>query len=287
VPGAEIADFIEEQRSSARRPEQARMVPVRAREGSLAVTEELGLHEVGGDRTTVHGDELARPTGEEMERPGEELLAGPALALEEHGDAAGGHSFQAPEHRLQGGRERPEPGRAYRQIFALQQGRFAPVVRRVKGEEGAAHLKHRPVVEELLLDAFRVDEGSVPGPGIPHQPSVVLLPEVRMLRGHGRIGQLDLQHSVVELGLAFRSTSQEDTVHVVEEIAGWSCERPLGLDLEEETRPGPYGPPSRPLSQRPRIAPRRHPPTYSALRSHRHLCHGTGPCIGRRAFGPE
>src|SRR5215468_2212816 len=135
----EIADFIEEQRSSARRPEQARMVPVRAREGSLAIAEELGLHEVGGDRTTVHGDELARPTGEEMERPGEKLLAGPALALEEHGDAAGGHSFQAPEHRLQGGRERPEPRRAYRQILALQQGRFAAFVRRVEGEEGSAY----------------------------------------------------------------------------------------------------------------------------------------------------
>src|SRR5215470_13385092 len=36
----EIADFIEEQRSSARCAEQARMIPVRAREGSPAVTEE-------------------------------------------------------------------------------------------------------------------------------------------------------------------------------------------------------------------------------------------------------
>src|SRR5262245_30309121 len=108
-----------------------------------------------------------------MERPGEKLLAGPALALEEHGDAAGSHGFEAAEHRLAGPSNRPGPRRAYRQTRALQQGRFAPVVRRVKGEEGAAHLKHRPILEELLLDAFRVDEGSVPGPGIPDQPSVV------------------------------------------------------------------------------------------------------------------
>ena len=70
-----------------------------AGERALLVAEELGLEQRLGQGGAVDGDERPlRARAPRVQRPGEELLAGAALAFEQHGDVGRGR----PLHRLHG-----------------------------------------------------------------------------------------------------------------------------------------------------------------------------------------
>src|SRR5207302_4740681 len=60
----------------------------RARERARDVAEHLALDEVLGERATVHGDERARALALPVDLLRREVLAGAALAGDEHGHAA-------------------------------------------------------------------------------------------------------------------------------------------------------------------------------------------------------
>jgi hypothetical protein len=64
------------------------------------VPEQLGLEELLGERDAVHDDEwLVRSPAPPVDRAGDDLLAGPALAADEHGGIGPGH-FAGQVHGL-------------------------------------------------------------------------------------------------------------------------------------------------------------------------------------------
>src|SRR5207245_9389745 len=84
--GPQGADLVEEERAALRELELAKLALVGAGERTLLVAEQVGLDESLGDRRRVDGDEgpLA-PRALMVDGPGDELLAGTALAGAQHG----------------------------------------------------------------------------------------------------------------------------------------------------------------------------------------------------------
>ena len=85
--GGDVADLVEEDRAGVRRLEEPRpAAAARAGEGALLVPEELGLEQRLGERGAVHRHE--RPVAaaaRAVDALGDHLLAGAALAGDEHG----------------------------------------------------------------------------------------------------------------------------------------------------------------------------------------------------------
>ena len=83
---AERADLVEEDGATVRQLELAELARVRAGEGAALVAEELRFDERVGDGRHVDGDErLIAPGTPPVDRPRHQLLAGAALARDEHG----------------------------------------------------------------------------------------------------------------------------------------------------------------------------------------------------------
>src|SRR5207248_11404387 len=87
-----LADLVQEQRAAVGLLEAADPPPVGARERALLVSEELRLEQRLRDRGAVHLDQRpARALRLRVDRVGDDLLPGAALALNEHrGLARGG-----------------------------------------------------------------------------------------------------------------------------------------------------------------------------------------------------
>src|SRR5712692_5220 len=81
----QLGHLVEEEGAAVRGAKEPEGVGDGAREGSPHVAEELRLHEVGGDRAAVDRHEGALgPPGLPVDRRGHQVLAGPALALDQH-----------------------------------------------------------------------------------------------------------------------------------------------------------------------------------------------------------
>src|SRR5437870_7104605 len=84
--GPQGADLVEEERAALRELELAKLALVGAGERTLLVAEQVGLDESLGDRRWVDGDEgLLAPRALMVDGPRDELLAGTALAGDQHG----------------------------------------------------------------------------------------------------------------------------------------------------------------------------------------------------------
>src|SRR3970040_1846283 len=83
---AEIADFVQEEGPAVRELDLAEAARQGPRERPFLVSEQLALDERVRDGGAIDGDERTLPTGAvEMEGPGDEFLAGSALAGDEDG----------------------------------------------------------------------------------------------------------------------------------------------------------------------------------------------------------
>src|SRR5882672_1761847 len=81
-----VADLVEEERAARRVLDLALRLLVRARECALFVAEELALEQRFRNCRAVDGDErTARASGQAMQRPRQDLLAGAALAEQQRG----------------------------------------------------------------------------------------------------------------------------------------------------------------------------------------------------------
>src|SRR5712691_11245045 len=81
----QLADFVEKQRAAVRVLEEADLVVGRARKGAPHVAEQLALEQGFDDGRAVHGHETGvRAPGERVKRAGDELLARPGFAGDEH-----------------------------------------------------------------------------------------------------------------------------------------------------------------------------------------------------------
>ena len=100
--GAHVADFVEEQRAAVGLLEPADALLVGAGEGALLVSEQLRFEQVLLQRGAVHLDEVARRAQRVvMDRAGDQLLAGPRFAADQHRRVALRHLLHDGEHRLQ------------------------------------------------------------------------------------------------------------------------------------------------------------------------------------------
>jgi hypothetical protein len=87
-----VADLVEEDGAALGRLEAAHPARVGPGEGALLVAEQLALHQLAGDGGAVHGDEgPALSRAAVMERLRHQLLAGAALAADQHGEIGLGH----------------------------------------------------------------------------------------------------------------------------------------------------------------------------------------------------
>ena len=107
--GGQVPDLVQEERAAGRGREATHPGAGGAREGPPLVTEELGRGQGLGDRRAL--DDLERPPRpgrQGVDRPGHQLLARPALALDEdRGGGARGALDPAPQdaHRLRSPQE--------------------------------------------------------------------------------------------------------------------------------------------------------------------------------------
>src|SRR5690606_4940610 len=84
--GRQLADLVEKQRAVARALERALAGAIGAGERALLVAEQLGLDQVLGQRRAVDRDErLVRDGRQRVQVARDQLLAGPALAEDQHG----------------------------------------------------------------------------------------------------------------------------------------------------------------------------------------------------------
>ena len=94
-----LADLVEEEAPAARRGEEALLVPDGAGEGSLHVPEQLALEQVLRQRAAVDRQERpVGPAGQVVDVPGDDLLAGAALALDQHRRVGRRHVLGELEH---------------------------------------------------------------------------------------------------------------------------------------------------------------------------------------------
>ena len=103
----QVADLVEEQRAAVGQLELADLLAHRAGERALLVAEQRALDQLAGDGGDVHRDE--RPVGRlgvAVDHPRHQLLAGAALAADQHGGRQRGHLVHLLEH-LARGRARP------------------------------------------------------------------------------------------------------------------------------------------------------------------------------------
>ena len=91
--GADLADLVEEERAAVGALEAARARGDGARERAALVAEELALEHALGERLAVDRDERpADAVAPVVQQARDQLLAGAALALDEHGRAARRHA---------------------------------------------------------------------------------------------------------------------------------------------------------------------------------------------------
>ena len=87
--GGHVADLVEEERAAVGDLEQARLILHRAGERAADVTEQRALEQVVVERGAVlHDERLLRARPVIVDRARDQLLAGAALAVDEHGRLA-------------------------------------------------------------------------------------------------------------------------------------------------------------------------------------------------------
>jgi hypothetical protein len=98
----ELAELVEEERSALGQLDQARLAGLGVGERPPLVAEQLALQQVGRQRRASHVDEGSiRAIADRMNRLGREILAGAALARDQHGGgrAAGDANDQRLDRR--------------------------------------------------------------------------------------------------------------------------------------------------------------------------------------------
>ena len=109
----QLAHFVEQQRAAVGPgDEPGAALAARAGEGTAHITEQLGLDQLGRQRTAVHRDEGAGAAAALVQVARQHFLAAAGLALDQHrhvqahggfGQAVGGHHGRVVVHRAGGG----------------------------------------------------------------------------------------------------------------------------------------------------------------------------------------
>ena len=187
----QLADLVEEQRPSLRAPDQPRAILLRAGEGPLAVTEELGGDQVRWYRPAVEGDESPGASGEPVDRPRQQLLSRPALADDGHVDRALGDGAHPVEfrHERRDQRRHSGDGPVERLVQRLRGDRDRPA----EEEESAPHLDQIAVREQARGAPLPVHQGAVLRPGIGQLPPAASAAELGVNGRHRGVRDADVE----------------------------------------------------------------------------------------------
>ena len=102
--GGDFADFIEHERSAVGQFETAAAEFVGAGEGAFFVAEEFGFEKIFGEGRAIDGEHRAVfARGGEMDRPGDDFLAGAAFAADQDGGVAAGDHLDFLADLIHGG----------------------------------------------------------------------------------------------------------------------------------------------------------------------------------------
>ena len=213
------------------------MVAHRTRERTLQVAEQLGLHQLLGDRAAVHRHEGAPPARPGVDGLGQHLLADPAFAAQHDGDRAGRDRLRAEQQILEGGRERGQPAAAPRQVGRLDVPRTARGNAAAKRKERPTHLRQALVSEVGAADGLAVHHDPVlrsdVADGEAFRPSADLGVGLR----DPAVGQRDLEAAVGgDANGALLAAADPHHVHACERVARGTDVRTLALELEEQVR---------------------------------------------------
>ena len=137
----QIADLVEKERSPVRHLELAGLPGHGAGERALLVAEELGFEQRFGNRRAVDRDKRrVGALAEGVQRAREQLLAGPALALEEHRRIRRRRLLQAGEHfpERQVLADQLRRAATHRELLLQQEvlGHHPPLLERPRDEQG-------------------------------------------------------------------------------------------------------------------------------------------------------
>ena len=136
----QVADLVQEQGAPVRHLELADLAARRAGECAFLVPEQLGLEQGFGDGRAVDGHHRARrPLAERVQRAREQLLAGAALAFDEHRGVGRRGAVQRCQHPDQR-RVRPDDLRRaapHRQLLLQEEvlGQQPPLLERARDQE--------------------------------------------------------------------------------------------------------------------------------------------------------
>ena len=202
----EVADLVQEKGAAVGQLEAARLVGNRAGERPFDVAEQLGLEQLFGQRRAVHRDERpVAPGALRVDRAGGDLLAGAALAFDQHRHVAVGHLLDEPRHGAHGfgiahqqarvrARLQPQP-----QLVVLGHHRLEL--------QGFLHQRPQPLhvnrLGQVIVSALlhRLD-GALDRPEGGHQDEqrvAAVRPDLRQQFQAAEAGHLDVRdHQVVE-----------------------------------------------------------------------------------------
>ena len=144
-----VTDLVEQQCAAVGRLEQAAVIANGAGERALGVAKELRLEQRLGDRTAVHRVELTlRPGARTVDGLREELLAGTALAGDEHARVALRHETRLGEQVLHLRAARDD-------VRAPRVAAHGLIADFLRGRIG--HAAHRHGAFELVQQRFRIE----------------------------------------------------------------------------------------------------------------------------------
>ena len=187
----QVADLVEQQRSVLAAAHESWAILQGAGEGALAVSEQLGLDEVGRDCPAVHGHERAGTTRELVDGRGDQFLAGAGLAGNEHRHLRtreGRHTLQLEGER---GRERSHPARQRLERALFDERRLCAGKGLAEDEEAVPQLDQRAVGQRRGGHALAIDERTVLGAGVFDHPRPEHPLQPRVPGGHAAVGEGD------------------------------------------------------------------------------------------------
>jgi hypothetical protein len=226
------------------------MVDAGPGEGAAHVPEQLALDELRRQRRAVHGDEGApRPQAVVVDRPGDELLARPALPADEDGGRVAARGPDLPEHGVHeraSAQDVPEPEPLLEQgaravELLLQAGRppaELPLQRDLRGDV-ADHPDH------VLHSSLAVEERGVgdlqparPAAGGRQADAAVPLPALEREDAVGGAG-LGLRHPAAEQSVAGAGALEKALPGATgQELAGLVADEDAVIAVDDEDADG-------------------------------------------------
>src|SRR5215470_17334317 len=198
------------------------------------MAEEFRLDELRRDGRTVHRDEGIASTRERMDGLCQDFLPGAALSEEQHGDTRSRHRADVPRDIGERARQRPQARWVRLQVARVDERRSADRNRDPEPEEGVADLEAITIAKFHGLDALAVLPRAVLRIEVRELPAVVDESQLRVLRGHPPVGNLDRHDVRFDADDPLLAPAEAHPLRIGEPVTPRTREGSLALQLQVE-----------------------------------------------------